>query len=254
MLSTSLKSYGWSGPLHELIARVAFRKLDAVVAISIAVEEMLREDYHIPPSRLKLIPSGISVSRLERLAAEQPSLPASELPRVVAASRIVYHKGFDTLIDAHLCAFPVIPHELIIVGDGEELSALIARGATGGSIHFTGRLANPYPLMKSATVVCVPSRWEARGIVPIESLMLGLNVIATDCPGGLAETMGHGDFGDLVPPDDPAALAEALLRCLRTPDSLAAKTRAGRQFHRDQSSVAATGRAFSVLLDELESR
>ncbi len=43
-----------------------------------------------------------------------------------------------------------------------------------------------------------------------EALALGLPVIGSACPGGLGELLGHGEYGVVVPPDDPPRLADAL--------------------------------------------
>ena len=51
-----------------------------------------------------------------------------------------------------------------------------------------------------------------------EALLCGAPVVATDCLSGPAEVLGNGEFGRLVPPKDPEALAEALEQFLRDPD------------------------------------
>ena len=69
--------------------------------------------------------------------------------------------------------------------------------------------------------------------------MCGAPVVATDCLSGPAEVLGGGEFGRLVPPKDPEALAQALGQLLRDPDMRAQLSVRGperaRQF--DQSTV-----------------
>ena len=59
----------------------------------------------------------------------------------------------------------------------------------------------------------VPSLYEPFGLVALEALACGVPVIAT-AVGGWNEIVVHGDCGLLVPPGDPAALAQALQRLL----------------------------------------
>jgi glycosyltransferase involved in cell wall biosynthesis len=68
--------------------------------------------------------------------------------------------------------------------------------------------------MKIATVFCLASRYEGLGNVLLESMVTGAPVVVTDCPSGPAEIVDNGKYGLLVPPEDPDAIADALIRVL----------------------------------------
>jgi glycosyltransferase involved in cell wall biosynthesis len=77
-------------------------------------------------------------------------------------------------------------------------------------------------------IFIAPSRAEAFGQTAIEAMACGAAVVASDA-GGLPEALGPGACGLLVPPDQPAALREAIVHLLDSPDhrqSLAAAARA----------------------------
>ena len=77
-------------------------------------------------------------------------------------------------------------------------------------MRFLGWVENPWPVMASADVTVTASRWEGFGLAAAEALALGLPVIGSDCPGGLGEMLGYGEYGVVVPPEDPFRLADAL--------------------------------------------
>ncbi|MDQ2649770.1 MAG: glycosyltransferase, partial [Actinomycetota bacterium] len=107
-----------------------------------------------------------------------------------------------------------------IVTDGPERAALEAQARAAGieqRVTFRGLVprAELLELLAAHHVVAVPSRREGLGLLALEALACGRPVVASDV-GGLAGIVGEGD-GALVPPDDPAALAKALVAVPLTP-------------------------------------
>ncbi len=100
----------------------------------------------------------------------------------------------------------------VMVGDGP-LAASLAES------HPAVRQVHPVPSaqvadwLRAADVVVVPSRREPLGLAAVEALACGTPVIASNT-GGLREVVRDGENGLLIPPDDPGALAAALLRML----------------------------------------
>ncbi|MBN2705045.1 MAG: glycosyltransferase, partial [Deltaproteobacteria bacterium] len=80
---------------------------------------------------------------------------------------------------------------------------------------------NPYAWMTQADLFVLSSRCEGAPVVLIEALACGTPVVATDCPSGPREILGHGRWGRLVPPGDDENLAQALHETLSEPISSA---------------------------------
>lgn len=144
-------------------------------------------------------------------AAPPPELPAG--PLALAAGRLVWAKGFHTLLEAWSEARPDLP--LVIAGDGaarRELEEQAQRLGLGPDrVCFTGWLARDAVegLLTRAQLFVMPSIWaEPFGIAGLEAQAGGVPVVATRT-GGVEDWL-HPEHGWLVPPGDIAALAAAL--------------------------------------------
>ena len=83
-------------------------------------------------------------------------------------------------------------------------------------------------LLSHSTLFACPSVYEPLGIVNLEAMACGTAVVASKT-GGIPEVVADGDTGLLVPPDDPAALAESINSLTRDPDRAKAMGTAGRE-------------------------
>ncbi|MCC7362155.1 MAG: glycosyltransferase family 4 protein [Anaerolineales bacterium] len=149
--------------------------------------------------------------------------PLSHPPLVAFAGRLVPEKGAAVLLRAFAQARADLPEaRLLIAGEGPErraLEALTAQLGLAAAVTFTGYLP-PEELerrLAPAWVQAVPSQWaEPFGLVAIEAMLRGTAVLAGRA-GGLAEIVRDGQTGRLLPPDDEAAWAAALLDVLQAP-------------------------------------
>jgi glycogen(starch) synthase len=140
--------------------------------------------------------------------------------RIVAIGRLVRDKGFDVAIRAMVPLRGIA--RLTIAGEGPaepELRDLIAGLGLGGDVDLEGRISDQQrrELLSGAYAMVVPSRhMEFFGMVAAEGAFSALPVVASDV-GGLGEVVVDGETGLLVPPDDPQALAAALMRICEDP-------------------------------------
>jgi len=141
---------------------------------------------------------------------------------VGAAGRLDTWKGFEVLLDAVPGIRASRPEvEIVIAGGavpGKEAYAerLEATAAGTEGVRWLGPRADMPELLADLDVLVVPSTYpEPYASTAVEALASGVPVVATD-HGGSPEMLGQfgPDAGRLVPPDDPAALAEAVLAVL----------------------------------------
>src|SRR6059036_1706712 len=118
-------------------------------------------------------------------------------------------------------------------------------------VPFTDR---PLAFGRLAAVSALPSRIEGLSIALLETMALGLPVVASDA-GGNPDLITSGDTGVLVPPLDPVAWARALARVLDDGEFAARIARRGRELVRREFTLERTAeRTEAVYWEALERR
>jgi glycosyltransferase involved in cell wall biosynthesis len=197
------------GKLKERLDRWAGRRYDHAIAISMAGRRLLVEEYGYPSAHVTYIPPGWDGDPWARS-------PPSE-PTVICVAKLRAEKGHEILLDALALVRRRVPDvRLVLVGDGERRAALEARAAALGlrdCVDFAGAVPEVWPYLARAHVFALASRSEAFGIAAVEALAAGLPVVGP-ATGGLLDLVQPGVTGQLFPPGDHRALAEALIQLL----------------------------------------
>jgi glycosyltransferase involved in cell wall biosynthesis len=99
-------------------------------------------------------------------------------------------KGHRDLLQAYAKTERKLP--LVLVGKGRleaEIEQLAVQLNISDCIKFLGFQTNPYPLIRSAALMVLTSKFEGFGYVIVEAQALGVPVISTDCPFGPRELL-----------------------------------------------------------------
>jgi glycogen synthase len=166
----------------------------------------------VPADRCTTVPNGIDVDAWRAPPTARTAGSAEgPVPRIVFAGRLEHEKGVHVLLEATAD----ISCEVVIAGEGTQGSRL--RDAAHDRVRFTGHLdrSELAALLRTASVVAVPSLYEPFGLAALEAMAVGAPVVVSDV-GGLAEVVVDGS-GLRVRPDDPRHLATALRRVLTDP-------------------------------------
>jgi len=215
--------YGYYGAgrtaLFIALERLAAKWTDRIITLTErGTEEHLAHGIGRPEQYVS-IPSGVPT---ERLRASAP--PRAEARRhlgldqsafvVLGLGRLIRIKGFDLAVRALPRVRGVIPNaQLLLVGDGPErpgLEALAVSLSVADGLRMRGGMTNVASHLAAADAVVVPSRNEGMGRVLVEAMALGRAVVAT-AVGGIPAVIADSECGRLIAPDDPEALADALV-------------------------------------------
>jgi glycosyltransferase involved in cell wall biosynthesis len=187
---------------------------------------------------IDVIPAGV---RLEMFTYRAPRTNVDRV-RVAFVGRLVRRKGLDVLLDA-IARLPESQRSSLtvsVIGDGPERGALEAQavelGVTG-SVDFLGAVPRPQVIetLEQSDVFVMSSRTmpngEAEGspVVTKEAQAIGLPMVVTDS-GGTRETVPEELQHEVVPEDDPAALAERLEHVLGNPADWQRRSALGRRY------------------------
>lgn len=170
--------------------------------------------------RVSIIHNGVDLAEIKPLMERAHT----RVPfRIVSIGRLSWEKGHEYLISA----LPLIKKEfplahLVLVGGGAEeqkLRQLTHVLDLNSSVFFRGALPHLRAMGEAAQaeVFVGPSLAEGLGIVFLEAQALGIPVVGTYV-GGIPDAIEHGVTGLLVPPKDPSAIAEAVMKIFRDVD------------------------------------
>ena len=250
---------GWRGGIGAFLPdRLLARFVDRVIAVSEAARTFLIEGKGYPAAKITVVPNGRDLSVFRPNAARDAARKELGLDRAVplvgVVGRLEAQKGHAYLLEAWpsvVAEFPDV--RLLLVGDGSLRDPLHARARELGvldSLIFAGFRTDVPRMLDAMDVVCLPSLYEGMPLTAIEGAAMARPVVAT-AVDGTPEVVRDGRTGRLVPPADPAALAQALRELLRDPDGARQMGQAGRdwaltRFDLDRQ-VAATAHVYRSL-------
>jgi glycosyltransferase involved in cell wall biosynthesis len=223
---------------QRAVNRMFCRLADRVVVNAEAIKRTLvGEGYR--PERITVIPNGILCPPLGKdndpFLRQEFGLSADDV-LIGVISRIARVKGLEYLLDAAPDVIARIPQaKFLIIGDNsfnpeyrEELKRQTIRLGLQDRVIFTGFRLDVPRILSSLALSVLPSLNEGLSNSLLESMGAGIPVVTTTV-GGNPEVVLDGETGLLVPPRNPAALADAICRVLCTPSLRNALGQGGRQ-------------------------
>lgn len=202
---------GWYRKVEFRLARLSFRKLDGVIALSAGVQQEVIEFLGVPVSKVHMIHNcGESLTK----AAPDVDVGIARQRRfvILACGRLVRQKNYPLLLSAFSRLRNRQEVELWILGEGplqNDLEELADSLGISDQVRFLGFRTPSSAYMRRADLFVLSSSWEGFANVIVEAMGAGVAVVSTDCPHGPREIIGSNEFGVLVPVDDADALANA---------------------------------------------
>ncbi len=221
--------------LQPLVPKILeqFPQFDTMVYCSQKIKDLMHQYYpELDYPKEKVIVNAIPIEEIRRKSEEpiednqksrtknqEPRANSHSLKTFVSIGRLHTRKGYHTLMKAHQRLIKDgFPHQIIIVGDGEEKENLLHQRKdlnVEDSFMLVGNKMNPYPYVRQSDYFILSSKSEAWPLVLAEALILQKPTIATDS-GDVAKVLDHNKTGLLINYDEDE-MYQAMKRFLTEP-------------------------------------
>ncbi|MFN7015816.1 MAG: glycosyltransferase [Fimbriimonadales bacterium] len=238
VLICSARSINEGGYWREWAYRITDPLCDLTTQVCRAGAERYVQRRMTPAHKMLYIPNGIDTHSFAPDPAARATLRAQmELESTFVwftVGRLEPPKDYANLLQAfqQVVSQTSLPTRLLIVGQGplqEAMERQIADLGLGGFVQLLGMRTDIASLLNTADAFVLASAWEGMSNALLEAAATALPVVATSV-GGNPEIVLDGQTGYLVPPRNPDALADAMLRLMNLPEhERQAMGQAGRQ-------------------------
>jgi sugar transferase (PEP-CTERM/EpsH1 system associated) len=257
--------HGWDcdpalmNPRHHRLRRWLRPVVSHYIALSGEIATYLEIDVGVAPERMSRIINGVDTQRFYPGRDRSP-LPANFAPPgafvIGTVGRLERVKDQPNLVRAFIHLMQTVPDardrlRLVIVGDGSlrtEIERLLAEAHVLDQVWLAGSRDEAPELLRSLDLFVLPSQAEGISNTILEAMACGLPVVATEV-GGNAELVAEGKTGQLVPANNPAALAAAIRGYAGDPDRVQAHGAAGRRQIEARFSLEAMVAAYRAVYD-----
>jgi glycosyltransferase involved in cell wall biosynthesis len=203
-----------------LVGQQTLNDADRIIAVSNATKDYVLS-LGAKPSKVKVIHNGVDLKKFRPITGKREEMRRKlgippDAVVVLTVRRLVYKNGIDTLIEGAYHAVKKNPRLVfLVVGKGPDFNSVkqhIEQLGIERNFMLTGFVddeALPF-YYNAADFFVLPSKsGEGLPLVALEAMACGLPVLATDV-GGIREVLMN-EYGRLAPPNNPEALAQAVL-------------------------------------------
>ena len=260
VVSTLHNTHAWAkNPVMGRLYSGSARFADRLIAVSDEVREFAIAHRYAAPDKIASIANGVDMRRFvgQEQAGQQVRRElgiALDAPLIGIVARLSPQKDHHTFLQAAAEIIKALPAaRLLIVGDGPLRAELTAATQSLGLQHhvvFSGIRSDIPAVLGALDLLVFSSRWEGLPVALLEGMAAARPVVAT-AVGGVPGVIVDGTTGILVPPGEPAALAQACVRVLRSATQATQMGQAGRTRVETQYSIEAMIRQTVALYETL---
>jgi glycosyltransferase involved in cell wall biosynthesis len=231
-------------PSLRWLDRFIYSRFDQVVAVSQAVADSLQAWQPQLKDKITVVYNGINgdyfqtaepIAEIRRQLLLEP-----QTPTIFASGNFRFAKGFDLLLQSMVALLDRFRREnpgnnklpvLVLTGEGtlqESMADLVQALDIAEHVRFLGFRTDMPVILRAADLFVLSSRCEGCPMVILESMALGIPIVATNV-GGVPELVVDNQTGMVIEPDNPTALANGLYELLHNRERAACFAEQGQQ-------------------------
>jgi len=240
--------------------RLAARWCDRIVTVSDYQRDWALRQGIGRPEQIVSIPNGVSVERARPAGSKEQiraEVGIGDAFMVLSTGRLAEQKGLEYLIRAAASVRSELPGiKIVLAGAGpleRKLAKLVSDLGLGDTVLLLGFRADVGSLLAACDLVVLPSLWEGLSISLLEAMAAGKPVVTTTL-GSNREVTADGKTAVLVPPKDPASLADAIRALALDPAQLEELGRRGLEMQRERYTMRRMVDAYSEEYEQLLSQ
>ena len=255
--------------LHRALAKIAgflYRSCDRLVVVSPAFKEYLIEHWRVPEEKISVVENGVETSQFSRLT---PNLAVRRVLRAEDKFVASYigtmgnAHGLETMLEAAALLRDRAPRVLfLIVGEGAEKARIVSLARSRGltNVRFVGQQPREkipaYITASDACLVLLKRSELFKTVLPTKMLefMSCARAVILGVDGHARKVMEQANAGIFVTPEDPVALADAVMLLAADPALRESLGRNGRQHVLQYFSRQQTARIYLDVLQDLLER
>jgi glycosyltransferase involved in cell wall biosynthesis len=245
---------GWC---YKSLEFLAGRLTDRLIAVSPHEREVALQSGAALPHQVVTITNGLTEDELRVREPDEALRRELRLPEgapvVGSIGRLGRQKGYDVFIRAARRLRDERPDvHFLLVGKGsynEPLRALACELDLDDRFHFAGERDDVLEIFPLIDVFVMPSRWEAMPYALLEAMASARAIVVTNVCG-LDKVVENGRAAAIIPPEDPEALARAVVELLDDPARRETLGREARRIAAERHSLVETVRRVEAVYGE----
>jgi len=197
-LHIDYNTYDCTGRYRDLFREV-YKRIDTVVAITQDVQDTFNAIYHCE-DKCRILPNLIDSHEIIHLSKQEDIFFEEGKTHFVCVGRLAPQKAYPRLLTqlGKLKQEGILTNEVLhIIGDGEQqayIEEVISQYHLEENVELLGYKQNPYPYIRKADMLLLPSLYEGLGLVLYEALILKVPCFATKI-ADIHTTLENGTYG-----------------------------------------------------------
>jgi glycosyltransferase involved in cell wall biosynthesis len=212
--------HGWTSEnrkveLYNLVEKTVVRFADRIIPVSESLKSRLHLGGRATEKAVVITNAADFVDTSQSFTNQRERYRVLDDEILVGViGRLSPEKGHGFFIEAMKAVAAKYGHvKALFVGEGQERAALteaISKNGLEGKVILAGFQQDVSSFYHACDIICLPSLSEGMPNVALEAMMFGKPVVAFSA-GGIPEVVDDGITGILVEPQNPAALAVAII-------------------------------------------